>query len=75
MLLTSPPLVDQLTCRLEAVCRLRAGTACRRRDRARQRHLDEVEREARAAIASGERMAIETALSSVDLLSFELCDD
>jgi hypothetical protein len=75
MLLTSPPLVDQLARRLEAVCRLRSAVRGWRQDEARQRHLDEVLCEARAAIASGERAALERALASVDLLSLELCDD
>jgi len=72
---TSPPLVDQLTRRLEAVRRLRSEARGEPRDLAQQRRFDEVVCQARAAIASGERAAVETALASVDLLSLELCDD
>jgi len=74
-LLASPPLVEQLTRRLDAVCRLRSGTTSRRRGQVKRRYLDEVVGQARAAITSGERAAVETALASVDLLSLELCDD
>jgi hypothetical protein len=71
---TVPPLAEILARRLDAVRRM--GGQCRRpRERNRQRRVDEVIAQARAAIASGEPAAVGAALSAVDLVFFELCED
>jgi len=67
-------LTEALANRVEGVGRI--GLECGRpRHRNRQRHVDTVIAQARAAIISGEAVALKAALSTVEFLSFELCED
>jgi len=74
MSLAASPLADQLARGIEAVGRIRVETALPR-GYLRQKHLDRVVATARAAMASGESAAMRAAMSSVDFLALELCDD
>jgi hypothetical protein len=72
--LDSSPLVDQLARSIDVVCRISPQPRTRR-GQARQKRLDEAVGMARAAIASGEMATVEAALSSLDFLSLELCEE
>lgn len=74
VLLASSPLVDQLARSIDVVCRIRLEPHTRR-GQAKQKHLEEVVGIARAAIASGEVATMKAALSSLDFLSLELCEE
>ena len=70
-----PPnaLIDVLADRMGTVARI-GTTANHKRQLLRRKHLGDVADEATAAIATGEVTALQAALLSVDLLSFELCE-
>ena len=74
VLVASSPLVDQLARSIDVVRRISPGPRTRR-GQAKQKHLDEVVGMARAAIASGEIATVKAALSSLDFLSLELCEE
>jgi hypothetical protein len=72
--LTLVELTDNLAARLTAIERLDGMTPDGRHRVARQ-SLDRAVCDARKALDAGKPVAVQAALASIDLLSFELCDD
>lgn len=68
-------LVKRLTHWIGSVERIRAAKATNRKCEAEQTRLDKAIKDAREAIAAGEPQSLEAALRSIDLLSFELCEE
>ena len=70
----STALSQDLAARMELIGRI-SVTAKNGRQSRRHQHLDEAMEKARTAIVSGEVSSLQAALWSIDLISFELCDD
>jgi hypothetical protein len=72
--LSSSEMAATLTARVDAIARIHAllGESSRR---ARSDHAVAVIDHARFAVASGDAASLQSALRTVDLLSFELCDE
>lgn len=72
--LTHCELADTLTARLDVIMRLRT-LAPDGQHRIRPRAIIRTISDARRALAAEQPGAMQSALKSIDLLSFELCDD
>jgi hypothetical protein len=67
-------LVATLTARIDAVVRL-CATSKAPLPRLRKEHAGTVIGEARSAVEAGKAAELQSALRSIDLLSFELCNE
>jgi hypothetical protein len=72
--LSSSEMASALIARVDAVARIYALLGENSR-RARSDHADTVIDRARFVVASGDAASLQSALRTVDLLSFELCDE
>ena len=72
--LSSETIAQLVKQRIGAVRRIGSTSQHQRRSR-RQQHLNKVVEEASVAIATRDLTALRSALLSVELLSFELCED
>jgi hypothetical protein len=74
LILPHTELAETLVSRINVVSRMTV-TPGQGSHRTRREHISNVIDKARAAIAAGDSNALEEALRSLDLLSFELCEE